>query len=103
MPASTLSMPARHIAASIGSTEKIGMDKARARFSARTLLPEPGSPANTISDGDNLVISVMAAFENFEKDAPAARLNATMRVAGYPATVHQTFLIGVSISSFRFA
>jgi hypothetical protein len=39
----------RHIAASIGSIEKTGIDKARERPSASMLLPDPGSPASTIS------------------------------------------------------
>jgi hypothetical protein len=58
-----LARPARHIAASIGSTEKIGTDRARERLSASAVFPEPGSPDKTISVGDNLGISVMTALE----------------------------------------
>src|ERR1700737_2938175 len=74
MPVSVLSRPARHIAASIGSIEKIGTDTARERLSASTVLPEPGSPDKTIRVGDIFVISVISAFENGSGQPPRAKL-----------------------------
>ena len=49
MPVLSLGMPALHMAASIGSTDRIGTERASDTCRATVLLPEPGSPAITIS------------------------------------------------------
>ena len=67
-PGLGFSKPARNIAASIGSTEKMGT-AGRERGCASMVLPEPGRPDKTISVGDIFVISVMKALEKLEQMA----------------------------------